>query len=104
MCDQPGRSRRRCGRRRRGCRWRDHRQQCGSGNAETGALIGAGVGAAAGAAYGCTRPGGCGHNPNNPNHSELIYDQYSGRSYYTDYRTGDTFWANGEPRTRAPRR
>ena len=76
----------------------------GSGNAETGALIGAGVGAAAGAAYGCSRPGGCGHNANNPNHSELGYDQYSNRYYYTDYRTGATFWQNGEPRTRAPRR
>lgn len=76
----------------------------GSGNAETGALIGAGIGAATGAVIGCNRPGGCGYSANNPNHSELIYDQYSGRSYYTDYRTGDTFWANGEPRTRAPRR
>jgi len=76
----------------------------GSGNAETGALIGAGVGAATGAVVGCNRPGGCGYNANNPNHSELVYDQYSGRNYYTDYRTGATFWQNGEPRTRAPRR
>lgn len=73
----------------------------GSGNAETGALIGAGLGAAAGAVVGCNRPGGCGYNANNPNHSELVYDQYSGRYYYTDYRTGDTFWQNGERRTRA---
>ena len=76
----------------------------GSGNAETGALIGAGVGAAAGAVIGCQRPGGCGYNANNPNHSELVWDPYNQRYYYTDYRTGDTFWQNGEPRTRAPRR
>lgn len=75
----------------------------GSGNAETGALIGAGVGAATGAVIGCNRPGGCGHNANNPNHSELTWDPYSQRYWYTDYRTGDTFWSNGEPRTRVRR-
>ncbi len=76
----------------------------GDGDAGTGALIGAGVGAAAGAAYGCSRPGGCRHSANNPNHSELRYDQYNDRYYYTDYRTGATFWQNGEPRTRPQRR
>lgn len=75
----------------------------GSGNAATGALIGAGVGAATGAVIGCQRPGGCGHNPNNANHSELTWDPYNERYYYTDFRTGDTFWSNGEPRTRGRR-
>lgn len=75
----------------------------GSGDAGTGALIGAGIGAATGAVVGCNRPGGCGHNPNNANHSELYYDQYSGRYWYEDYRNGATYWQNGEPRT-APRR
>ncbi|MEO1039111.1 MAG: glycine zipper domain-containing protein [Pseudomonadota bacterium] len=75
----------------------------GSGNAETGALIGAGVGAATGAVIGCNRPGGCGHNANNPNHSELVWDSYNQRYWYTDHRTGDTYWSNGEPRTRVRR-
>lgn len=75
----------------------------GSGDAETGALIGAVVGGAAGAYAGCQRSGGCGWNRSNPNHSELYYDRYSGRSWYEDYRDGSTWWENGEPRT-APRR
>ncbi|MGJ3231955.1 MAG: YMGG-like glycine zipper-containing protein [Oceanicaulis sp.] len=74
----------------------------GDGDAGRGALIGAGIGAAAGALIGCRQPGGCGHNPNNPNHSQLYYDQYSGRYWYEDYRNGSTWWQNGEPRT-APR-
>lgn len=73
----------------------------GSGNAETGALIGAGVGAAAGAVIGCQRPGGCGHSPNNANHSQLYYDQYSGRYWYEDFRNCATYWRNGEQRTAA---
>jgi hypothetical protein len=75
----------------------------GSGNAQTGALIGAGLGGAAGAVVGCNRPGGCGHNANNPNHSELYYDQYSGRYWYEDYRNGSTWWQNGQGRTAARR-
>jgi phage tail tape-measure protein len=75
----------------------------GDGDAETGALIGAAVGAVGGAMVGCQRAGGCGHSNTNPNHSELYYDQYSGRYWYEDYRNGATYWRNGEPRT-APRR
>lgn len=71
----------------------------GSGNAQTGALIGAGLGAAAGAVIGCRRTGGCGHNPNNANHSELYWDQYNQRYWYEDYRDGSTWWQNGEGRT-----
>ena len=73
----------------------------GDGDAGTGALIGAGVGAAAGALIGCRRPGGCGHSANNPNHSELYFDRYSGRYWYEDFRDGSTWWRNGEPRTAA---
>lgn len=72
----------------------------GSGDAETGALIGGAIGAAGGAYAGCQRDGGCGWNRNNANQSELVYDQTSGRYYYTDLRTGDTYWQNGTPRTR----
>ncbi|KAA5803796.1 hypothetical protein F1654_08330 [Alkalicaulis satelles] len=76
----------------------------GRGDARTGALIGAVGGAVAGAAIACQRQGGCSHNPNNPRHSQLYYDQYSGRYWYEDYDTGATFWQNGEPRTAARRR
>jgi uncharacterized protein YcfJ len=75
----------------------------GSGDARTGAIIGGIGGAIAGAAIACNRAGGCRHNPNNNRHSELYYDQYSGRYWYEDYDTGATYWQNGEPRT-APRR
>lgn len=73
----------------------------GSGDAETGALIGAIVGGAAGAYAGCQRDGGCGYEQNNPYHSELYFDRTAQRYYYVDTRTGDTYWRNGEPRTRA---
>lgn len=73
----------------------------GSGDAETGALIGAVVGGAAGAYAGCQRDGGCGYNQSNPYHSELYFDRSANRYYYVDTRTGDTYWQNGEPRTRA---
>lgn len=72
----------------------------GEGDADTGALIGGAVGAAAGAYAGCQRDGGCGWERNNPNHSELQWDSTSQRYYYTDLRTGDTYWQNGTPRTR----
>lgn len=72
----------------------------GSGDARTGALIGAGVGAAGGALAGCSSDGGCGHRANNPNQSELEWDRVEQRYYYTDLRTGDTYWQNGTPRTR----
>jgi hypothetical protein len=75
----------------------------GSGDARTGALIGAAVGAAGGAVAGCMQDGGCGHNPNNANHSELQWDATAQRWYYTELRTGDTYWHNGTPRTRARR-
>ncbi|PWE18389.1 hypothetical protein DDZ18_01930 [Marinicauda salina] len=72
----------------------------GSGDAETGALIGGAIGAAGGAYAGCQRDGGCGWGRNNPNHSELQWDAAAQRYYYTDLRTGDTYFQNGQPRTR----
>lgn len=72
----------------------------GSGDAETGALIGGAIGAAGGAYAGCQRDGGCGWERNNANHSDLQYDNTAQRYYYTDLRTGDTYWQNGTPRTR----
>ncbi|TGY88865.1 hypothetical protein E5163_06930 [Marinicauda algicola] len=72
----------------------------GSGDAETGALIGGAIGAAGGAYAGCQRDGGCGWSRNNPNQSELQWDPAAQRYYYTDLRTGDTYWQNGTPRTR----
>lgn len=74
------------------------------GRPGTGAAIGAVGGAAVGAAIACQQQGGCQHNPNSGRHSALQYDQHTGRYWYTDLQTGNTYWQNGEPRTRAPRR
>lgn len=74
------------------------------GNTAAGAAIGAVGGAAVGAAIACNQQGGCQHNPNSGRHSALNYDQHSGRYWYTDLQTGNTYWQNGEPRTRVPRR
>lgn len=74
------------------------------GRPGVGAAIGAAGGAAVGAAIACQQQGGCSHNPNNPRHSELYYDQHNNRYWYIDHQTGNTYWQNGEPRTRAPRR
>ncbi|GGG95937.1 MAG TPA: hypothetical protein DF715_15370 [Oceanicaulis sp.] len=76
----------------------------GSGNTAAGAAIGAVGGAVVGAAIACQQQGGCSHNPNNPRHSQLYYDQHNNRYWYEDRQTGNTYWQNGEPRTRAPRR
>ena len=78
--------------------------QVGSGHPRTGAAIGAVGGAIAGAAIACQQQGGCQHNPNNPRHSQLYYDQHNDRYWYEDHQTGNTYWQNGEPRTRVPRR
>lgn len=74
------------------------------GNTAAGAAIGAVGGAAVGAAIACQQQGGCQHNPNNPRHSQLYYDPTSGRYWYEDHQTGNTYWQNGEPRTRVQRR
>lgn len=75
----------------------------GKGDAKTGAAVGAAVGAVAGGAYGnqqdrteearrgqqqATGPGG----------EPLVYDRRADRYYYTDRRSGYTYWANGEYR------
>lgn len=73
------------------------------GRPATGAAIGAVGGAAVGAAIACQQQGGCQHNPNSARHSPLNYDQHTGRYWYTDLQTGNTYWQNGEPRTRVQR-
>lgn len=73
------------------------------GSPATGAAIGAVGGAAVGAAIACSQQGGCQHNPNSARHSALNYDQHTGRYWYTDLQTGNTYWQNGEPRTRVQR-
>ncbi|PWE18388.1 hypothetical protein DDZ18_01925 [Marinicauda salina] len=64
-----------------------------------GALIGAGVGAAVGAFQGCREDNRCPWSRNNDQHSRLMYDERYGREYYENYRTGCTYWRNGELRS-----
>lgn len=64
-----------------------------------GAAIGAAVGAAAGAYQGCTQDNACPWSRNNDQHSQLIYDQRYDRYYYENYRTGCTYWRNGDLRS-----
>lgn len=68
----------------------------GSGDATTGALIGGAIGAAGGAAVGCTQDNACPWSRNNDRHSELYYDQRSGRYYYINRGDNCTYWRNGE--------
>ncbi len=65
----------------------------GDGDAEQGAAIGAAVGAVGGAYAGCVQDGRCGGNVNRRQH----YDQRSGRYYFSDPRSGQLFYENGEP-------
>lgn len=68
----------------------------GSGDAQQGAAIGAATGAIAGGVAGAqsdSRRTNAG-----PNGEPLIYDQYAGRYYYVDRRSGRSYWANGEYR------
>lgn len=63
-----------------------------------GAAVGALAGGAAGAYQGCTQDNACPWSRQNNQHSELIYDQRYDRYYYENYRTGCTYWRNGELR------
>ncbi len=68
-----------------------------AGSPGKGALIGAGVGVVGGAIVGCSRADDCfGRARNN---SKARYDDRAGRSYYTDPKTGDTWWENGDFRS-----
>ena len=83
----------------------------GSGDAGDGALVGGLIGGIAGAAYGnCREGGGCGGPGGRgqqaggaQQNSDMLYDSQARRYYYVDRQTGDTYWQNGEVRTRAPR-
>jgi len=63
-----------------------------------GAAVGAATGAAVGAYQGCKQDNRCPWSRGNDQHSELIYDQSYDRYYYENYRTGCTYWQNGEYR------
>lgn len=63
-----------------------------------GAAVGAAAGAAAGAFQGCTQDNACPWSRQSDQHSELIYDSRADRYYYENYRTGCTYWRNGELR------
>jgi uncharacterized protein YcfJ len=65
----------------------------GDGDAGQGAAIGAVIGAAGGAYAGCVRDGRCGGNANH----RQYYDQRSGRYYFSDPRSGQLYYENGEP-------
>ncbi|MFN0022844.1 MAG: hypothetical protein ACKVS5_02995 [Parvularculaceae bacterium] len=68
-----------------------------SGQPGKGALIGAGVGVVGGAIVGCSRADDCfGRARRN---SDSRYDNDARRSYYTDPKTGDTWWDNGDFRS-----
>ena len=68
-----------------------------AGKPGVGAAVGAGVGAASGAAIGCARAKDCFGRARD--HNDRRYDDYAGRYYYVDPRTGDTYWENGEFRS-----
>lgn len=65
----------------------------GDGDADQGAAIGAVIGAAGGAYAGCVRDGRCGGDANR----RQYYDQRSGRYYFSDPRSGQLFYENGDP-------
>ena len=83
----------------------------GDGDAKTGAAIGAVLGGAAGAARGANQDreqeirgidrrqyGDQGYAP--AASSQRYYDERADRYYTVDPRTGDTYWTNGELRSR----
>ena len=78
----------------------------GDGDAKTGAAIGAVLGGAAGAARGANQDreqeirGYGDRTYQAPAQSQRYYDQRADRYYTVDPRTGDTYWTNGELRSR----
>lgn len=77
----------------------------GDGDAETGAAIGAVVGGAAGAARGRQQDQAQGGTTRRQygqdRRDRQFYDERAQRYYTVDPRTGDTYWENGQLRTRA---
>ena len=86
----------------------------GDGDAKTGAAIGAVLGGAAGAARGANQDrereiqgirGSQGYGDRDygysaPADARRYYDERADRYYTVDPRTGDTYWTNGELRSR----
>lgn len=68
-----------------------------AGKPGKGAAAGAALGAIAGAAAGCAEAKDCFGRAKE--HGDRRYDEYAGRYYYVDPRTGDTYWENGEFRS-----
>jgi len=70
-----------------------------AGDETTGALVGGALGAGVGYYTGCRQQGGCfvGGEEVNANRQ---YDARADRYFFVDPQTGDTYWANGDIRTR----
>lgn len=67
----------------------------GSGDASTGAAIGAVVGGAGGAYSGYQKD----QNRMGPNGQTMYRDQATGRGFYVNKATGQTYWADGSFRS-----
>lgn len=70
-----------------------------AGDEATGALVGGAVGAAAGYYTGCRQQGGC-FVGGEQVEAEQRYDQRADRYYFVDPNTGNTYWENGDLRSR----
>lgn len=71
----------------------------GSGDASTGAAIGGIIGGAGGAYSGYLQDQHIGQTYTPAPGRPLYWDAYYGRYYYTDARTGCTYWQNGQRRS-----
>ncbi|MEM6538966.1 MAG: hypothetical protein AAF668_14705 [Pseudomonadota bacterium] len=67
------------------------------GRPGAGAAAGAALGALGGAAVGCNQARDCFGRAQQG--GDRRYDNYVGRYYYVDPRSGDTYWENGEFRS-----
>lgn len=70
-----------------------------AGDEATGALVGGALGAGVGYYTGCRQQGGC-FVGGEEVQSERRYDRRADRYYFVDPDTGNTYWANGDLRTR----
>jgi len=68
-----------------------------AGRPGQGAAAGAAIGLVGGAIAGCARADDCFGRARD--HNDRRYDSRARRYYYTDPRTGDTWWENGEFRS-----
>ena len=68
-----------------------------SGRPGQGAAVGAAIGALGGAALGCNQARDCFGQARDG--GDRRYDDYVGRYYYVDPRTGDSYWEDGSFRS-----